>query len=125
MVKSSRGIKGLLLYKVGDTSPSYSRVVEFLERAFVTFMLTREMLTMDKLSNHYAIWKFIFPGKVTARALEREDEKGVNSEKLQAEGGEKSCLYRAMERNKRRKEDEPKNIGEYSKNVPRGIKCLL
>lgn len=59
------------------------------------------------------------------RALEREDKKGVNSEKLQTERGEKSCPCRAVERNKRRKEDEPKNSGEYSKNVTRGMKCLL
>lgn len=45
-------------------------------------MLTRGMLNVDNLSNHDAIWEFIFSGKLTVRALEREDEKGVNSEKL-------------------------------------------
>lgn len=34
-------------------------------------MLTRGMLNVDNLSNRYAICKFIFSGKVAARALER------------------------------------------------------
>lgn len=40
------------------------------------------MLNVDNLPNHYAISKFIFSGKVTARAFGRKDEKGVNPKRL-------------------------------------------